>query len=75
MGAFGSVTITSQCYECLLCNHTIPDLQQHDCVDGIIFKQDGAPLHIANLLLKGNLGNAKFISHHFHTACLATQIT
>ncbi|GFT87237.1 uncharacterized protein TNCV_2310331 [Trichonephila clavipes] len=39
IGAFGpfTVTISGQCYECLLRNHVIPGLQQLGCVDGIIF--------------------------------------
>ncbi|GFY35314.1 hypothetical protein TNCV_796681 [Trichonephila clavipes] len=33
-GAFGhvSITVTGQCYECFLCNHVIPDLQQRGSV-------------------------------------------
>ncbi|GFT59154.1 uncharacterized protein TNCV_1543071 [Trichonephila clavipes] len=72
-GAFGpvTVTVTGQRLGCLLRNHVIPDLQQRGCVNGIIFMQDGAPRHIANpgkQLLKGHLGNARVISHHFPTA-------
>ena len=43
-----TVTVTDQRYEYLFCNHVIPALQQHGCVDQIIFIQDGAPPHIAN---------------------------
>ena len=36
-----------QQYEALLHNYVLPTLQLHQCVDYIIFMQDGAPQHIA----------------------------
>ncbi|GFW17068.1 uncharacterized protein TNCV_2761921 [Trichonephila clavipes] len=66
-----TVTVTGQCYEGLLCNPTILDLQQRGCVDVIIFMQDGVPPHIANpvnQLLRGHFQSARFIIHHLTTA-------
>ncbi|GFV61969.1 uncharacterized protein TNCV_4107721 [Trichonephila clavipes] len=68
--AFGPVTVTDtgQHYECLLCNHVIPDLQKRSFVNGIIFMQDGDSPHIANPVkqrLKGYFGSAIVICHHF----------
>lgn len=72
-GALGPVTVTvnGQRYESLLRNDVIPALQQRECVDSIIFMQDGAPPHIANRvkrLLRRHFGNARIISRHFPTA-------
>ena len=69
-GPAGPVTCTvnGQRYACLLRNQVIPTLQQHACVDRIIFMQDGAPPHIAKpvkQLLKTHFGDDRIISRHF----------
>ena len=65
-----TATVTGQRYASLLRNHVIPDLQQHGCVNQIIFMQDGAPPHIGHLvkqLLRRHFENARIISCHFPT--------
>ncbi|GBM01062.1 hypothetical protein AVEN_136620-1 [Araneus ventricosus] len=57
-------------YESLLRNHAIPALQQHACVGSTIFKQDGAPPHITNLVkrfLSVHYGNGRIVSCYFLT--------
>ena len=72
--ALGLVTVTviGQRFDCQLCNHVIPALQQRGYVDWIIFMQDDAlPLipNTARQLLKWHFGDAKIIiSRHFLTA-------
>ena len=43
-----TVAVTGQHYESFFCNYIILALQQHGCVDWIIYMQDSAPPHIAN---------------------------
>ena len=52
-------------------NQIITTLQQPAWLDGIIFMQDGALLHVAKSvmqLLKRHFGSDTIISLHFHTA-------
>ncbi|GBN44701.1 hypothetical protein AVEN_44808-1 [Araneus ventricosus] len=63
-------TVNGLCYECLLRNHVIPELQECTCMDNTIFMQDGARPHIANpvkRLLNIHFGNDRIISRHFPT--------
>ena len=72
-----TVTVTGQCYQCLLRNHVNSAFQQCGCRDLIIFIQDGALLHLANpmkQLLKQYLENARIISHNFPTAWLSPSL-
>ena len=53
-------SVTLKLYECIFHNHIIPGLPQHECVDGIPFKQNETPPQIANLvkqLLEYHFGN------------------
>ncbi|GIY55670.1 uncharacterized protein CEXT_766281 [Caerostris extrusa] len=64
----GSRYLYRKRYESLLRNQVIPTLQHLACLDGIIFMQDGTPLHIAKTvmqLLKTYFGNDRIISRHF----------
>lgn len=64
-------TVNGKRYACLLRNQVIPTLQQHACVDKIIFMQDGAPPHIAKpvkQVLKTHFGDDRIISRHFPRA-------
>ena len=66
-----TVTVTGQCYECLLHNHIISDLQQRECMDRIIFMQVGVSPNIANpvkQLMMLHFRNARIIRSHIPIA-------
>ncbi|GBM95766.1 hypothetical protein AVEN_182714-1 [Araneus ventricosus] len=58
-------------YRDVLRGFAIPQLQQHGCLQDIIFVQDGAPPHIdrrVKQLLRQHFTDARVISRHFPTA-------
>ncbi|GBM66069.1 hypothetical protein AVEN_207164-1 [Araneus ventricosus] len=64
-------TVNGASYESLLRNQPIPVLQLCGCVDSTLFKQYGAPPHIATAvkqLLNLHFGYDRIITHHFPTA-------
>ncbi|GBO04915.1 hypothetical protein AVEN_80951-1 [Araneus ventricosus] len=66
-------SVTGQRYRDMLKDFVIPQLQQRECLQDIIFMQDGATPHIdrrVKQLLRQHFTDARVISRHFPTAWL-----